>query len=213
MIEDVLDGELITKIDAWIHSHTIYLWNPGWEKIMVFITNIASVWSLFILSAILFLTLLYKKKWYYSLLFLLSMIGGLLFEFLIKLIIHRPRPEDALVTVSGYSFPSGHATMSLLFFSVLLYAFKDDIKNKILRNVFITSNIIAFLLIGFSRIYLNVHWLSDVLAGFSLGLFWLTLLILIFQATISLSKRTAKKLAHGVQYIQQFIVRTRKKER
>ncbi len=189
MIEDVIDGELITKLDIWFNAKMVLLWNPLLNKIMIFITNIVSPLYLFLLSLILFGVLIYKKKWYYSLLLLFSMMGGLLFELLTKLIIHRARPENALIEVSGYSFPSGHATMAIIFFSLFLYSFKDDIKNKFLRYVFVISNILLFLLIGLSRIYLNVHWLSDVLAGFGLGLFWLTLLILVFQIIILLLKK------------------------
>ncbi len=194
MIEDVVDGELITRLDIWLNLKMTLLWNPLLNEIMTFITNIASPTNLTILSIILFGTLIYKKKWYYSLLLLFSMAGGLLFEVLTKLIIHRPRPENALLEVSGYSFPSGHATMAIIFFSVLLYAFKDEIKNRASKNIFITSNVIIFLIIGLSRIYLNVHWLSDVLAGFGLGLFWLTLLILIFKIIIS-SVKNLKKIS------------------
>ncbi len=190
MIEDVIDGELITKLDVWLNAKIVLLWSPLLNKIMVFITNIASPTNLFILSLILLGILVYKKKWYYSLLLLFSMMGGLLFELLTKLIIHRTRPENALIEVSGYSFPSGHATMAIIFFSLLLYSFKDEIKNKSLRYIFIISNILLFLLIGSSRVYLNVHWFSDVLAGFGLGLFWLTLLILVFKIIISLPKKT-----------------------
>jgi len=190
MIEDVIDGDLVTKLDVWVNAKMVLFWNPLLNKIMIFITNIASPINLLILSLILFGVLIYKKKWYYSFLLLFSMIGGLLLKVLIKLIVHRARPENALIEVSGYSFPSGHATMAIIFFSLLLYSFKDDIKNKSLRYIFIMSNILLFLIVGLSRIYLNVHWLSDVLAGFGLGLFWFTLLILVFRTIISLSKKT-----------------------
>jgi len=190
MIEDVIDGELVTKLDVWLNAKIVLLWNPLLNKIMTFITNIASPLHLFILSLILFGVLMYKKKWYYSLLLLFSMIGGLLFETLTKFIIHRARPENALIEVSGYSFPSGHATMAIIFFSLFLYSFKDDIKNKALKNIFIISNIILFLLVGLSRLYLNVHWFSDVLAGYGLGLFLLTLLILVLKTIISISTKT-----------------------
>jgi undecaprenyl-diphosphatase len=194
IIEDVADKELITKLDIWLNAKIVLLWNPLFNEVMIFITNIASPINLFILSIILFGFLVYKRKWYHSLLLLSSMIGGLIFEFLTKIIIHRARPENALIEVSGYSFPSGHATIAIIFFSLLLYSFKDDIKNKTLRYIFIIGNILLFLLIGFSRIYLNVHWFSDVLAGFSLGLFWLTLLILVFKIIISLSKKRLDRI-------------------
>ena len=198
MIEDVIDGEMITRLDVWLNAKVILLWNPLLNKIMIFVTNIASPTHLFFLSLILFGILVYKKKWYYSLLLSFSMVGGLLFEVLTKFLIHRARPENALIGVSGYSFPSGHATMAIIFFSLLLYSFKDDIKNKALKNIFIVSNIALFLIIGFSRVYLNVHWFSDVLAGFGLGLFLLTLLILVFQTIISLSTKTLEMTKEGL---------------
>ena len=193
MIEDVADKELVTRIDIWINAKITLLWTPLLNKLMLFITYIMNPFSLIILSIILFGALIYKKKWYYYLLLVFSLSGGLLFEFLTKLIIHRARPENALIQVPGYSFPSGHATMAIIFFSLLLYSFKDDIKNKILKNAFVLTNIILFLFVGFSRVYLNAHWFSDVIAGFALGLFWLTLLILVFKYTISFVRNSKSR--------------------
>lgn len=181
MIEDVMDKELFIKLDIWINTKIVLLHGPLLNKVIIFITNLASPYCLLVLALILFGILIYKEKWYSSFLLLFSMTGGSLFEILIKIIIHKTRPENSLIDVAGYSFPSGHATMAIIFFSLLIYSFKDDIKNKILRFCFTTGNILLFLVIGFSRIYLNVHWFSDVIAGFSLGLFWLTLLILVFK--------------------------------
>ncbi len=193
MTEDVLDNEFMTRVDVWLNAHVILLWSPLLNKVMLFITNIANSIVLLILCIILFSILVYKKKWYHSILLVFSIIGGVSLELLAKLIIHRTRPQNSLIEFSGYSFPSGHATMAIIFFSVLLYSFKDDIKNVLYRRIFITTNIALFFLIGLSRVYLNAHWFSDVIAGFALGMFWLTLLILIINVTILLSKRTTQK--------------------
>ena len=190
MIEDVVDGEMITGLDVWLSAKIVLLWSPPLNKIMIFITNIASPSHLAVMSLILLGILVYRKKWHCSLLLVFSMAGGMLLEVVTKLIVHRTRPGNALVEASGYSFPSGHATMAIIFFSLLAYSFKDDIRNKALRYIFIISNILLFMLIGFSRVYLNVHWLSDVLAGFGSGLFWLTLLILVFKMIAALSNKT-----------------------
>jgi undecaprenyl-diphosphatase len=181
MIDDVIGKEFVTKIDIWMNAKMVLLWNPLLNKLMILITSLMTPFGLAMLSAGLLCFLIYKKRWYYSFLLIFSVGGGALFEFLLKLIIHRARPENALISVSGYSFPSGHATLAIIFFSLLLYSFVGDIKNKVARVAFIAANITLFLLIGFSRIYLNVHWFSDVVAGFALGLFWLTLLILILK--------------------------------
>ena len=188
--ENVVENGLVTKLDMLINGKIVLLWDSLQNKIMIFITNIGSQNNLLILLLILFGVLVYKKKWHYSLLLLFSMIGGVILTVLTKIIIHRARPENALIEVSGYSSPSGHATMAILFFSLLIYLFKDTLKSKTARYSFIIGNIMLFLGIGFSRIYLNVHWLSDVIGGFLLGLFWLTLLLLIFKIITSFSKKT-----------------------
>ena len=199
MIEDLLGREFITKLDKLVNAKMSLIWNPHLNQIMLFITKIGNAKTLIALSLILFCVLIYKKKIYNSLLLALSMAGGFLFEFLTKLIIHRARPENALMAASGYSFPSGHATISIIFFSVMIYSFKDYLKNVILKKSFIIANIIIFLLIGFSRIYLGVHWLSDVIAGFALGLFWLTFLVLLFKLIKSLAKTPANILKRKIK--------------
>lgn len=188
MMEDLMTGEFLTTMDVWVSTNVVSLWTPMLKSFMITLTNLASVPTFIFFSCLLLAYLVYKKRFYLPVLMVLSFAGGVLFEYLMKLLIHRARPEDALISVSGYSFPSGHATIAIIFFSFLLYTFKDDIKNTVLRSVFMFGNIILFLLIGFSRIYLDVHWFSDVIAGFALGLFWLTLLILVGKAIIALKK-------------------------
>jgi undecaprenyl-diphosphatase len=172
---------LFIKLDVLVNAKIALLQAPLLTKIMLVITSIGSTAGLVILSVIAFALLAYKKRWLNALLLMISMLSGLGAELLIKLIVHRLRPENALVQASGYSFPSGHATMAMLFFLLLIYFFRYDIKNKLWKHVFIISCISIALLIGFSRIYLNAHWLTDVIGGFALGLFWLMLMILMFR--------------------------------
>jgi len=181
MAQDLMGKELITTWDLVISSKVNLLWNPVLNQIFIFITDLGSTISLASLSLILLGILIYKKRWYYSTLFVSGMLGGLGLRVLAKIIFHRARPLDGLIAETGYSFPSGHAMISLIYFSLMLYIFKDDIKNIYLKWIFALGCIMMFLLIGFSRIYLNVHWFSDVIAGFALGLFWITLLILVYK--------------------------------
>jgi undecaprenyl-diphosphatase len=192
--DEVFEKGFIVNIDQWVNTNVQLLWNPLLNAIMIFITNIGGLINIITLSIALFAGLMMAKKKYNAALLLLGMGGGILTVEIIKSIGERLRPDNSLIQVSDYSFPSGHTTMSTIFFSLLLYSFKDDIKNPILKKLFIFGCIALFVLIGFSRIYLNVHWFSDVMAGFSLGLFWLTLLILIFKVTIFLAKLRKKDL-------------------
>jgi len=181
MTEDVVNHDFITKVDIWVNHQMPLLWQPTLNKIMLFITNIISPIVLLSMVGLLFVFLWLKKQHYRAVLLIISIGSGLASFELIKLIVKRPRPENALIHVPEYSFPSGHSTIAIIFFSLLIFTLKDYIKNRILKVFFIGFNILIFLAIAFSRVYLDVHWLSDVLGGLSLGLFWTTFYILILK--------------------------------
>jgi undecaprenyl-diphosphatase len=96
---------------------------------------------------------------------------------MIKFIIKRPRPASALASdyTVAYSFPSGHAFTSLTFFGIIAYFVHTYIKNPLLRTILIIFCILMVICIGWSRIYLHVHYPSDVIGGFCLGAMWLIL--------------------------------------
>ena len=106
---------------------------------------------------------------------------------LIKIIVKRPRPIGyRLIDIGGYSFPSGHAMVSLACYGLYLYIIHKMIKNKKLKIILSTIVIITILLIGISRIYLGVHYLSDVLVGyFTSGLYLLLITKLIDKYMIN----------------------------
>ncbi len=96
--------------------------------------------------------------------------------FLLKLSFQRTRPEIPLLEkVSGFSFPSGHALMSVAFYGLMIYITWHEVKNTWLRNALILLLLTLIFLIGYSRIYLRVHYASDVMAGFAVGFGWLLL--------------------------------------
>jgi undecaprenyl-diphosphatase len=133
-----------------------------------------------------FLFVLHHKR--YSLLLLGAMAGDTLLVELFKTIIMSPRPLNGLIVASGYSFPSGHTMSSLVFFGVLTYfVWKNwgSVKIKALSGGFYIS---ITALVGFDRIYLNVHWFSDIVGSIFLGAFWVTLCILLFKYLVSSGK-------------------------
>jgi undecaprenyl-diphosphatase len=101
------------------------------------------------------------------------------FVYVMKDFVQRARPLNALVSENSFAFPSGHAVTSVVFFGLLIYlAFKEKEKSKIKTNVsLISASMIVF--ICFTRLYLNVHWLTDVVGGIALGVFVLTGCILL----------------------------------
>jgi len=178
MLEDVTDLELITKVDFFISSNIHELYNPVLNKIMIFITTIDNPIPISIISAFFIAYFLYKKYYFEMSFFIISMITSSLLVVIIKFLVKRPRPIDKLIEVGGYSFPSGHATISTVLAFSLYLIFKDKVKSE---TFLLFLAIIYPLVISFSRVYLNVHYLSDVLGGIGLGLFSVSLIYLSFK--------------------------------
>lgn len=94
----------------------------------------------------------------------------------LKFIIQRPRPDGfRLVDVSGYSFPSGHSMVSMAFFGLLAWFVWKYEKDKLMRNLLCLAFAGVICMVGLSRIYLGVHYATDVIAGFCMSLIWLAL--------------------------------------
>jgi len=172
-------------IDKLISTNIVNIQSPNITELMIFITNIGDKYTIALFSLITVLLLYHKKTYQRTKIFILTIGISVIISQVIKHIIQKPRPINQLIIETGYSFPSGHATIAMAFFGILIYLFKDEIKNKLIKHLFIIINILLILLISFSRIYLNVHYLSDVLAGLILGL------ICIFVA-IFISKKYLK---------------------
>lgn len=177
MTEDILNLELITKIDLWIYEHIVNIYTPNLTNLMIFISSIDNIYQIIASSIILLTFLIYKKMYEQFIFFIISILGtGLLFV-LFKEIIKRERPISNLIEISGYSFPSGHAALSTTLAFCAYLIFKDKVRYK---KSFLTVLIFYPLLISFTRVYLHVHYLSDVIAGIGLGLIWVSLIYLIF---------------------------------
>lgn len=97
----------------------------------------------------------------------------------IKALVLRPRPDKAffLIEQGGWSFPSGHAITTMFFYGMLIYIIRSNVKNKTLANVLTAVLAIPMLLGGISRIYLGVHYPTDVLAGWCLAIAVILLII------------------------------------
>ncbi|MEO7263895.1 MAG: phosphatase PAP2 family protein, partial [Ferruginibacter sp.] len=122
-----------------------------------------------------------RDKWFGIRVASLS-VSSLLLMFSLKQFFNRPRPLTPLLREArGLSFPSGHAFMSFVFFGLLVYVINKKVKNKLLKYSLIVLLLCFVLFIGLSRIYLRVHYASDVIAGFSMGLMWLVISMWIIQ--------------------------------
>lgn len=114
-----------------------------------------------------------KQTWFAIKTFAVAF-SSLLIMFGLKILFNRARPLSPLLhEVSGFSFPSGHAFMSFTFFGLLIYVVNRKIKNAILKTIVILVLLCIIIMVGISRIYLRVHYATDVMAGFALGIMWL----------------------------------------
>lgn len=120
-----------------------------------------------------------KNKWHFLKLVIIA-VSNLLLMFGLKFFFNRPRPLIPLLKeVPGLSFPSGHAFMSLIFYGTMIYLLYRELQNKWFRWIAVLILVIIIFLIGLSRVYLRVHYTSDVIAGYCFGV--MSLLILLWM--------------------------------
>jgi len=150
--------------------------NPGMTKLMLVITFLGKHNLLIPLNFVLILFFIYRKeRWFATRVAALSL-SSLLLMFMLKFFFQRNRPLQPVIDdVSGYSFPSGHALISVVFYGLFIHMIWHEVKTRWLRFTLVTTLGILILLIAFSRIYLNVHYASDVIAGIAVGFIWLVL--------------------------------------
>ncbi|MCF6465304.1 phosphatase PAP2 family protein [Clostridium sp. Cult2] len=169
--EGVLFDEAVIN---YIHEKT----SPEGVQIMKMITYFGSVHFLLPLGIIILLFMVKNKNLKGIILLISSTLGSYGLNFMLKKIFIRVRPlEYFLIEQSGYSFPSGHAMVSMSFYTTMTYLICEKIKKRELKIVLYTINFIIIAIIGFSRIYLGVHWPTDVLMGFIMGLIFTYILV------------------------------------
>lgn len=170
-------------------SQAVYAYrNPSLTQIMIIISLLGADIAVLI-AGIVTVGLAWKKHKHEAILFITVLAIGLFINVLLKMIFQRPRPEfDPLLDLSSsYSFPSGHAMNSFIFYSILAYFVYHFTKNKVLSIAAVVLALILIFLIGLSRVYLGVHYPSDVLAGYIAGLFvFVTAIVL--ERTLSFRK-------------------------
>jgi membrane-associated phospholipid phosphatase len=143
-------------------------------RIMSFFTILATHEFLIPANLVLIANFLFiRKKSWFSIRIASIALSSLALMFLLKHLFKRKRPAGPLLKAKGLSFPSGHAIMSVTFYGLLIYITSQTIKDKSLKWLLIISFLLLIQLIGFSRVYLRVHYASDVAVGYIVGTSWL----------------------------------------
>ncbi len=160
--------------------------NDKLTSIIKVITNLGSSISIIIMIITSFF-IIQNKKIVCGI--ICNTIIALFLDLLIKYIIKRDRPliDNHLIDVIGYSFPSGHAMVSMSFFGFIIYLLYVYWNNKYKWLVIMLLGLII-IMIGFSRIYLGVHYLSDVLAGYFVSIIYLVFFITVYEKIINSTK-------------------------
>lgn len=168
-----LEFNYVEKID--IHSTNINKYIPiSFKNILLFITNIMSVIGITTILLVTSYILRKKNAQKQIYLFIITILSCLTITNLIKLIVKRERPLEQLLEVGGFSFPSSHSSISMVIYGFLILLIRKHYHGKY-KNLYIGICITLIILTGFSRIYFNVHYITDVIAGFSLGLIILSI--------------------------------------
>ena len=177
LAEDVFNKEIMQGDIIGYNFVKTYLIKEQVTPVMKIVTFFGGATCLIGLTIILFIIIKNKKI---GLLIGINLVTITILNQLFKFILQRPRPtKNRIINENGYSFPSGHSMISMAFYGFLIYLIYKYVKNKKLKYISITLISILIIFIGISRIYLGVHYTSDILAGFLFSISYLIIYILI----------------------------------
>jgi membrane-associated phospholipid phosphatase len=180
--EDTINSKEFIAIDSYVAGYLYKYRSEPLAGALYFISGICDTSSVAIIGAIFCIYFLVAKKFHLAIGILISLLGSGLSIYLGKNIFEIDRPRQYAYHHENYfSFPSGHSTIAVAFYGLLFYFLLRHFTSVKARIKVFISAFIFCMLIGFSRIYLSVHYLSDVLAGYMLGLIWLLLSISIIE--------------------------------
>jgi membrane-associated phospholipid phosphatase len=193
LTEDVIESEGVVHLDKAFTAFLYSVRSEWLSQTFYALTQLGTREAVFAIGGLATIVLLYRRRYTAVLAFWLTMAGvGLSVQYG-KKYISRDRPtEVAFYPEHNFSFPSGHATTSIALWGMLAYFGYRHLDHRRQRRLTILTAGALILMIGFSRVYLGVHFLSDVLAGFLLGAMWVLLCISLMEVMSYLNAR--KKL-------------------
>lgn len=171
--EDVFEQEIF-EFDSVVYNFLVNNRNEALNNFFKIITQFGSALVLIIITILCVIFIRDKK---YKILVPANLLTIAIINIVLKNFFLRPRPNELrLIEETGYSFPSGHAMASTAFYGLLIYIVHEKVENKILRNTICIMLGLLILLISISRIYVGVHYTSDVIAGTCFSIAYLILI-------------------------------------
>lgn len=184
----IILSEYLIKDKLSVFDNTIYLFVSRWISsnatlLMKVISSLGSALFLIVFTVVVNLILMRKERYKrFGIIIGINLSVVWIMNEIVKFIFQRQRPVVIpLVEASGFSFPSGHSMISMSFYGLIIYFAYISVKRNWVRNFMVSFFSLLIYLIGVSRVYLGVHYASDVLAGFCAGLVWVIGLINILK--------------------------------
>lgn len=168
LTEDVLNSEPIISFDKYWAGIFSGMRTALGINIFSVLTQLGN-WQFIVPAFLIILFFIYKKYHSFVWPFIFTVLSAELVTFIGKLMIQRIRPEGGALVMLDFSFPSGHSTIAVTMYGFLAYLIIRQLKEKTAKIVVVLGAIFIILLIGFSRLYLGVHYVSDILAGYLVG--------------------------------------------
>lgn len=178
--DEIARGRLFDVLDARSIMLIVHIRTPVLTYFATLLSTLGDLKNMIIFTVTLTVWLAFKRHYVDALLAPITMATGLLSLDIVKSIFEKKRPLG-LIDVYGSSFPSGHATMSIILATLISYTLIRHIGRETYKNMLYISVFALAIAVGLSRVYLNVHWTSDVIAGFFAGGFFATLMISIVR--------------------------------
>lgn len=182
-LTDTLKTDTLASYDTAITEYVLSFRGPMLTKYFVFVTDIGDVNGyLIVLALFAIISWLVLKRWKYVLQATIVLALATVSNMALKRFIDRARPGiEHLVSVKTLSYPSGHAMSAMAFFGFLIYLISKLNIHRVLKYFLIFIFGLLILSIGISRIYLGVHFPSDIAGGFIAGFIWVVFCVLVFD--------------------------------
>ncbi|TRO67511.1 phosphatase PAP2 family protein [Christiangramia sabulilitoris] len=182
-LTDTLKTDTLARLDDEVTQFIISFRTPALTEYFIFMTKAGDLYGYLIVVGIyLLISKLILKKWKYVIQTSLVLILATASNVMLKRFINRARPGiEHMVSVETLSYPSGHAMSAMAFYGFLIYLCTKFRINKFLKMGLIALIAFIILSIGISRIYLGVHFPSDIVGGYIAGLIWVVFCILVLN--------------------------------
>jgi len=170
---DVVNSGFITRLDGQVAQFLYANRDPSLIALFTTITVLGTWQVATLITIIIPLLLWFRRKRLYLLPFLGTVVGSALFNLISKMVIQRPRPALSYYIESSFSFPSGHASIAIALYGFIIYVLFQEVRRPWVKAGIILAGLALILLIGLSRLYFGVHYVSDVLGGYLSGTLFL----------------------------------------